>query len=153
MKFVVLGAALALSACASANTIQTSANTAIIQAGAAPACGAAGAARVAQKQAAVATLQAGFDRYIIVDAASQNNVRMVQGAGTYQTTAVRTGNWVNATTTYQPGPMMAAGSHDQSFSIRMFRDSEPGANMAISARSVLGPEWQTEMNKRTMTCT
>jgi hypothetical protein len=49
MKTVLTIAAvgLALSACARAEAIRTSANTVMIQASAAPACGSAGAARVA----------------------------------------------------------------------------------------------------------
>lgn len=153
MKLLPICAALMLSGCAAANTIQTSQNTAIVQAAAAPACGGIGAARVAQKQAAKATLQAGYDRYIIYNGASANNVGVVQGPGSYNTTANVVGNSVYARTTYTPGMPMMVGTHDQQFGIRMFKEGEPGANEAIDARSTLGPKWAQEMKRTTLTCT
>lgn len=116
------------------------------------ACGEIGAAKVAQKQAAVATLKAGYDSYIIVDAASQNNVQVVQTPGTYNTTAVANGNYVTATTTYQPGVPIVMGHHNQAFAIRMFKNGEPGSENALSARDALGPDWQNKMKQVTLTC-
>jgi hypothetical protein len=62
--------------------------------------------------------------------------------GSYQTTGVVSGGYLKATTTYQPGPTMVYGSHDQNFGIRMFHEGEPGASDAISARGALGDKWQ-----------
>ncbi|QKD01495.1 hypothetical protein [Mesorhizobium loti] len=151
-RIIMLTACLALAGCASANTVQTSKNTAVVQSSAAPACGEIGAAKVAQKQAAVATLKAGYDSYIIVDAASQNNVQVVQTPGTYNTTAVANGNYVTATTTYQPGVPIVMGHHNQAFAIRMFKNGEPGSENALSARDALGPDWQNKMKQVTLTC-
>lgn len=138
----VLLPALLLSACAGTNTIRTSQNTAIVQASAAPVCGGIGAARVAQKQAAIETIKAGYDRYIIVGAAAADNVQVAQMPGSYQTTGFVNGGYVNATTTYRPGPTIIYGSHDQNFGIRMFHEGEPGASNAISARELLGDKWR-----------
>jgi hypothetical protein len=137
---VLLSAGL-LWGCAGTNVIRTSNDTAIVQASAAPACGGIGAARVAQKQAAIETIKAGYDRYIIVDAASASNITTTQMPGTYNTTGVVRGGWVSAQTTYTPGPVITSGSHDAAFAIRMFRDGDPGANQALSARDTLGPKW------------
>jgi hypothetical protein len=130
-----------LAGCAGTNTIRTSQDTAIVQASAAPICGGIGSAKVAQKQAAIETLKAGYDRYVILGAASTNNVRATQLPGSYRTTGTLQGGALNATTVYQPGPTMVSGTHDQSFAIRMFRDGEPGSGQALSAREMLGPEW------------
>lgn len=143
---------LLLVGCAAANTIQTSRNTAIVQSSAAPICGGIGAARTAQKQAAIATLKAGYDRYIIVDAAAADNVHVYQPPGSYHTTAFANGPFVTATTTYQPGVPIVAGHHDQSFSIRMFKDGEPGSENALSARDTLGPDWEKQLKSPIMTC-
>jgi hypothetical protein len=151
--WAALGLGATVAGCAAASTIQTSQNTAIVQSSAAPACGGMGAARVAQKQAAIATIKAGYDRYMIVDAASANNVRVYQTPGTYNTTGFVSGGYLNTTTTYQPGMPVVAGSHDQSFAIRMFKDGEPGASNALSAREALGPEWQKQVSKQIVTCT
>lgn len=97
---------------------------------------------MAEKQAAVETLRAGFDRYIIVGAASANNVQTLQMPGQYNTTGTYGRGGFNATTTYSPGPMMMAGSHDQSFGIRMFKDGDPSASQALPARATLGDKWQ-----------
>lgn len=133
---------MALAACTSSNTVRTSANTAIVQTRAAPICGGTGAARVAEKQAAIETIKAGFDRYIIVDARSANNVQVTQMPGTFQTTGTLSGGFYSGTTTYKPGMSIVHGRHEQAFAIRMFRNGEPGAGQAIPARDVLGPKWQ-----------
>lgn len=141
----LLLSALALGACTSSNTVRTSINTAIVQTSAAPVCGGAGAARVAQQQAAIETIKAGFDRYIIVDAANANNVQVVQGPGTFHTTGTVHGGYYSGTTTYQPGMPMIYGRHEQAFGVRMFRNGEPGSAQAIPARDVLGPKWQEKV--------
>ncbi|MCV0395915.1 MAG: hypothetical protein K5872_06625 [Rhizobiaceae bacterium] len=134
---------VALSGCVGTNTVQTSADTVIIQTRAAPICGTAGAARTAQKQAAIATINAGYDRYVIYDAASSSNVRVSQMPGTSQTSGfITAGGNLHATTTYTPGPTIVSGGHSQDFAIKMFREDEPGADRALSARDVLGPEWE-----------
>lgn len=141
----LLLATAVLAACTSSNTVRTSMNTAIVQTSAAPVCGGAGAAKVAQQQAAIETIKAGFDRYIIVDAASANNVRVAQGPGTFKTTGTLSGGVYHGTTTYQPGMPMIYGRHEQAFAIRMFRNGEPGASQAIPARDVLGPKWRQKV--------
>lgn len=112
--------------------------------------------KVAEKQAAIETIKAGYDRYIIMGGQGANNVRTTQMPGTYQTTGTATmyGNYgsYNATTTYSPGPVITSGSHDQTLVVRMFRDGEQGASNAISARSVLGPKWQDVVKNGVFTC-
>ncbi len=107
---------------------------------------------MAEKQAAVETLRAGYDRYIIVGAASANNVVETQMPGTYQTTATVYGNTVSARTTYMPGGSVVSGSHDQSFAIKMFREGDAGFDRAIPARDVLGPEWAKTVKEGVHTC-
>jgi len=99
------------------------ADTVQITVRAAPACGAEGAEKVAIKQAAIETLKAGFDRFIVVNGAQQNNVGIVGTtpvvANTYGTaTAYGYGNSATAygqsTTTYSGGTPIYGGTHDQS---------------------------------------
>jgi hypothetical protein len=138
---VALLSVAALTACTSSNTMRTSVNTAIVQTSAAPICGGAGAARVGQKQAAIETIKAGYDRYVIVDGRSANNVGLIQTPGTFRTTGIVNGGFYSGTTTYQPGMPIIYGSHDQALAIYMFRDGDPGAKQAVSAREMLGPKW------------
>src|SRR6478609_10886616 len=93
MKIMIAAIAVGgLTACAGAQATRTSANTMVIDAGAAPACGPQGAAKVAAKSAAIETIRAGYDRYIIGGAASQNNVSVSQMPGSFQTSGSFSGN-------------------------------------------------------------
>lgn len=142
LRLTLLVPAIGLAACTSSSTVRTSADTAIVQTSAAPICQGAGAARAAQKQAAIETIKAGYDRYVIIDAASANNVRVTQGPGSYHTTGVVNNGWFNGTTTYRPGPTMVSGHHEQAFAIKMLRETDPQAVYAISARETLGDNWE-----------
>lgn len=98
------------------------------------------------------SLKAGFDSYIIYNGASESNIAVVQGPGTYNTTAIANGPFINATTTYQPGPPMVIGHHGQSFAIKMFHQGEPGSENALSAKAALGPDWQKQLKNPVLTC-
>jgi hypothetical protein len=126
----LLGAALLIAGCTTSETVQTSKNTAIVQTSAAPVCGGGGAMKAGYKHAAIATINAGFDSFIITNGSSADNVRMV----------------------YTGYGFTEAGSHDQAFSVRMFHQGEAGSGDAISAREVLGPKWQEIVKKGMVTC-
>jgi hypothetical protein len=151
MRWFLVGlAASALCSCAGSEAVQS--NTMIIQAEAAPFCRGTGALRVAQQSAAIETIKAGYDRYIITGSQAQNNVVASQMPGTYNTTIVGSRGFYQGTTTYQPGPTIVAGSHDRGLAIAMFREGEPGAAQAISARDTLGPDWQDKVKSGVHTC-
>jgi hypothetical protein len=156
-RLLAAGLCLLAVGCARSSVVRVSENSAIVTTSAAPACGGAGAAKVAQKQAAIETLKDGYDRYIIVAAAAANNVQATQMPGTYQTigTLNSYGSYgtLNTTTTYQPGPVIFSGTHDQSFGIRMFKDGQSGSEQAISAKEILGPKWTEIVRDGVMTCT
>lgn len=147
---------LALSACAGAQATRTSQNTLLIDAGAAPACGGMGAARVASKSAAIETIRAGYDRYIITSGVAANNVNVSQLPGQFNTygTATYGGGFgsYQSRTTYTPGPTIISGSHDKSLSVVMFKPGDPGFENAIDAREALGPDWREVANTGVHTC-
>ncbi|MGX8010777.1 hypothetical protein ACVDG8_018400 [Mesorhizobium sp. ORM8.1] len=155
MKIVLaLCIALAVSGCAGTSVVQTSGDTAIVTARAAPVCGGVGAERVAVREAAIETIKAGFDKYIIYDAAAQNTVTATQMPGTYNTVGTVNGGLLNATTTYQPGPTVYSGHHSQAFAIKMFKDSDPAGANAVDAKTTLGPEWAKMIKQGSLTtCT
>jgi hypothetical protein len=136
--------------------MRVSQNEAIIKTSAAPICGGVGAMTVAQKQAAIETLKAGYDRYVITAAESANNVRASQLPGTYNTVGSVNSfgrySTINTTTTYTPGPVVYSGTHDQAVGVRMFKDGEPGSDKALSARETLGPKWQTIVKEGVNVC-
>lgn len=143
-------------------------DTVMIKTNAAPICGSSGAARASSQMAAVETLRAGYDSYVIVGQEAQNNVRYLDGGGTtyfngtssaYGST-YRSGNAVyggasgsyGGTATYVPGMPMPVGTHDQGLMVKMFRSGEPGSENAIDARSILGPDWREKAKSGVNTC-
>jgi len=70
---------------------------------------------VAAKRAAIETIRAGYDRYVIAGAQSQNNVNVTQMPGQART---------SGTTTYVPGSMVQTRRlrqrSDRAFSARCF---------------------------------
>ncbi len=147
---------LPLAACAGSEVTRTSANTMLIDAGAAPACGRQGAARVASKSAAVETIRAGYDRYIITGAAAQNNVSATQMPGTvYSSGSVTYGRGFGTyqgSSTYVPGPTIYSGSHDRALTVVMFNEGDQGYENALDARQMLGPDWQDIVKNGVHTC-
>ena len=77
MRWIFELASAALAGCVQSSALPLTNDTMQIVGHAAPACGAAGAQNVALSRAAVETLRGNFDKFIVVDAAAQNNVRMI----------------------------------------------------------------------------
>lgn len=152
MRIAFVLAAAVLAGCASAQATRTSQNTLQIDAGAAPECGAQGAARVAAKSAAIETLRAGYDRYVITGGQSQNNVSTTRMPGRFQTTGSMQGGVYRSTTNYVPGATVVSGSHDRSLSVVMFREGEPGAEEAVDAREALGADWAEQVKSGIRSC-
>ena len=71
-KFLLAFLALGLVACARTEAVRTSANSIFVQVSAAPACGSTGAVNVASQLAAIETIRAGFDKYIIESGVSRS---------------------------------------------------------------------------------
>jgi hypothetical protein len=143
---------MSLSGCAAGKAVRTSASTMMVTVSAAPACGGIGAADYAAKFAAIETIKAGFDGYVIAGGAAQNNVKITALPGTANTTGVVTGNMYSEQTTYTPGPIIPMGSHDQQLSIKMFKRGEAGFSDAVDARQVLGPDWEELVKNGKNTC-
>ncbi|MBS0240291.1 MAG: hypothetical protein JSR89_17900 [Proteobacteria bacterium] len=120
-----------------------------------------GAQNVALHQAAAETIRHGFDRFIIMGSQYQNNVGVVGytpvvANTTGSVTAMGYGNsataFGNATTTYSGGQPIVAGSHNQSFVVKMFKEDDPAGSNAVSARETLGPKWQDAVAQDSHTC-
>jgi len=158
---LILAATIALSACVRTSVMPLAADTVQITARAAPACGAEGAEKIAIKQAAIETLKAGYDRFVIINGAQQNKVGVVGTtpvvANTYGTaTAYGYGNTATAygqsTTTYSGGTPIFAGTHDQSLIVKMFHASDPNSGNALDAKTLLGPNWRSALTEKNTNC-
>jgi len=139
--------ALALGGCTRTSVMPVASNVFEITTSAGLVCGASGAQAVASRDAAIATLQNGYDSYIILDGQSQESVvgYTPVTANTYGTaTAFGSPGMATAygssTTTYSGGAPIVR--HNQSLVVRMFHANDPGADDALQARNVLGPNWQ-----------
>ena len=146
-----------LTGCAKTEAIRISNNAVLLKTSAAPACGSTGAAKVAAQMAAVETIRAGFDKYVIVEAGSQSNIGYVQTPGTVYTSGTMNygggyGSY-SGRSTYVPGATIPIGTHDQSLQVIMFKANDPQAKNAVPAREVLGSEWQDKVKNGINTCT
>jgi hypothetical protein len=143
--------AILLAGCARTSVMPLAADTLEVTTSAAPVCGAAGAQEVAIHRAAVETIRAGFDRFTVLNSGGQDNVGVI---GYTPLTATTYGSPGYATTTVYGGAPIIAGSHDESVVIKMYHAGDPGGADAISARSLLGPNWSQEVSaSNPSTCT
>lgn len=160
-RLVIFCAAVLLSACVKTSTTPLAADMLMITSSAAPACGPTGAQNVAIRQAAIETIKAGYDGFIVIDGRSENSVGIVGHtpvtAQTYsRATATGYGNTVNAygssNTTYTGGYPIYAGSHNQSLVIQMFKSSDAGVSNAVNARQFLGDDWESIVKNTNNNC-
>lgn len=164
MKIGLLAiAAILLGACASSRVMPLGDNTFQISSSAAPVCGQAGAERVAFQRAAVETVNRGFDSFRILAGNYSNDVRVVgytpvtartTHSGSIYASGYGRATYGGTSNTYVSGGQpIVGGSHGQGLVVRMYREGEPGATGAISARGELGPDWQKIVKSNRLTCT
>lgn len=149
-------AGLAVAGCARTAVMPLAGNTYEITVSAAPVCGAAGAVGLASHDAAIATLQSGFDSYIVLAGQAQNTVGVVgytpvtantYGSATVYGSPSMATAYGSSTTTYSGGTPIIRGTHDQEIIVRMFHSGDPDAENAVPARAVLGPDWSDVVSK------
>ena len=159
-RVFAVGAAALLCACANSAVMPLSADTFQLTASAAPVCGRTGAQNVAVRRAAIETINRGFDKFMIMGADAQNNVRVVghtpvQALTTGTATATGYGNMAaisgQSTTTYTGGYPIVAGTHDQGLVVKMFKEGDPAGAQAIAARGTLGPKWKDAIQESSAT--
>jgi len=124
MKITLLSiiAAIAVSACAQTDIQPLTATSFKVATTAAPACGRSGARTVANQAAAIEVIKRGGDRFIFVGSETGSRV---------------TGINYNAFTGFQP-----MNSNEQGLVVQMLSEGQPGYDVALSARQLLGPDWQ-----------
>ena len=114
---------LAVTSCAQTSVQPLSKNSFKIDTVGAPACTPAGTRNVAFQNAAVQVIKAGYDRFIITGDQS----------GPGQTTV-----------TYNPyAGLQSYTDNRQSMVVQMLSRGDRGYSNGLSAREVLGPDWQT----------
>lgn len=132
-RFILATIAVALSACASVETMPLSKDSFALTSTGMGGCGARGAERVAFQQAAAETLRRGYDGFVIMH--SEREARLDSASSLLWTAA--------------SGGVSYNHTFSQGMKVQMFKDGEPGSEKAISARETLGPNWQVALNAET----
>ncbi len=151
-------AASFLLGCAATHVTPISQKRFILSTSAAPACGRIGAQKVALKMAAVETLRKGHPRFLILGQKSANNVSVIDTAptGSYTTGTYDVyGNTVygRSQTTYTGGGPIVFGSNDADLNVLMLAPGDNGFDQGVDAKSILGENWKTLVEKGVHTCT
>ena len=111
-----------LAACATTDIQPLSATSFKVATEAAPACGRSGARKVANQAAAIEVIRRGGDKFIFIGEDTGSRV---------------TGMTYNAYAGFQ-----TYNSNEQGLVVQMVAKGQSGYNDALSARQILGPDWQ-----------
>lgn len=137
LTFLVLVISALEFGCAKSSTISLSQNTAKIAISAPRGCGAEGAKRTALKKAAIKTIKAGFDKFAVLETTQQNNVLNKNRLPTQETSNSRPSG---------------GEFYKHQITIRMFSNEDIAGENAISAKNLLGPNWQERVQKDSSSC-
>lgn len=138
---VLLVALLSVMAgCARTSTAPLDADTIQIAVRVATICDGRDAERLAHQQAAVETIRRGFEDYIVVGSVGGDHV-----AGDPPVTARTTlyGNDTGALSS-ESAPLLA---HHRVLTVRMFQAGQGDSEATVSARAVLGNDWESLVTK------
>lgn len=129
MKKIIAIAAVALltTSCAKSSSMPLTKSMAQITSIVTPPCDAEGAHKVANERAAVETLKYGYQRFVIV------NYNPIAGDPPGNSTSM-------------------PSAHSQELTVKMFNPGEKGYREAISAKDVLGQDWEDALNQTKFDC-
>ena len=120
--YVTLTSVILLTACAQTDIQPLTATSFKVATEAAPACGRSGARRVANQAAAIEVINRGGDRFVYV---AENTDSRVTGVNYNYYTGFQTYN-----------------SNEQGLVVQMLLKGQPRYNDSLSARQLLGADWQ-----------
>ena len=129
-----------LTGCARTSTVPVGEDTIEVTVHVGTICDEGDAARLAQRHAAVETIRRGFDDYIVIGSVGGDHT-----AGEEPATARTTLYGSSGRTLFSEyAPLLA---HHRMLTIRMFPAGEGDSAAAVSARAVLGDEWEAVVAK------
>lgn len=127
LKMLWLPLFLAVSACATTDIQPLTQTSFKVATTAAPACGRSGARELANKAAAIEVIRRGGDRFVFAGGQSGNRVTGM---------------------TYNPyAGFQTQSSNEQYLVVQMTPQGHPMHNDSLSARQVLGPDWQALLDE------
>ncbi len=90
---------------------------------------------------------AGLDGLFVWSEITTPVIANTYGSGRLNTYG-NTASYSGSSTTYVTGGQpIVAGSHNQSFLVKMYHDSDPAGANAVPAKQILGPDWQKLVKK------
>ena len=125
---VLIGCARTSTAPAGEDTIEITVHVATI-------CDERDAERIAQRHAAVETVRRGFDDYIVIGSIGGDHVAEEAPATARTILSGDSGGMLLS----EDAPLLA---HHRMLTVRMFRAGEGDSAATVSARAVLGDEWE-----------
>lgn len=138
---VVLGVVLGVvTGCARTSTVPLDADTVQIAVRVATICDARDADRLVRRQAAVETIRRGFEDYVVIHSVGGDHIAG-EAPATARTTLYGSGT----------GPLLSGDApllaHHRVLTVRMFRAGEGDSATSVSARAVLGDNWEALVMK------
>ena len=115
-------AASALSACASTSVQDMSRSMFQVQTSAAPVCGKGGAAKIASKVAAIEVIKRGGDRFVLASSQAGSSLSGFVG-------------------------YTAISRNNRGIVVKMVEPGDPEYDDALSARAVLGDDWEKDVSR------
>ena len=140
LRVLLVALAGLLAGCARTSTVALDADVIEIAVHVATVCDGRDADRIARRQAAVETLRRGYEDYVVIDAVGGDHV-----ANETSLTA-RTTLYGGSTRALfsQDAPLLA---HHRVLTIRMFSAGGGDSAASVSARAVLGDDWEALVTK------
>ena len=129
-----------MTGCARTSAVPVDADTIEIAVRVATICDGRDADRLARRQAAVETIRRGFEDYIVVDSVGGDHLADAAPA------TARTNLYGNRTGTLfsEDAPLLA---HHRVLTVRMFHAGQGDSTATVSARAVLGDDWEAVVAK------
>ena len=135
LRVLLLVLPIALTGCARTSTAPVGEDTIEITVHVATICDGRDAERLAQRHAAVETVRRGFDDYVVIGSVGGDHVAD-DAPETARTTLLGDSG---RTLFSEDAPLLA---HHRMLTVRMFRAGEGDSAATVSARAVLGDDWE-----------
>ena len=138
--FLLLPAALALTGCARTSTVPVGEDTIEITVHVGTICDGGDAERLARRHAAVETIRRGFDDYVVIGSVGGDHTADEEPVTARTTLSGSSGRTLFS----EDAPLLA---HHRVLTVRMFQAGAGDSAATVSARAVLGDEWEAAAAK------
>ena len=135
LRVLLLLLPAALTGCARTSTVPVGADTIEITVHVGTICDGSDAERLARRHAAVETIRRGFDDYVVTGSVGGDHVAEAEPATARTTLSGGSGRTLFS----EDAPLLA---HHRMLTVRMFRAGAGDSAETVSARTVLGDEWE-----------